>query len=174
MKKGALLILFLAISPAFLQAQELDSRITSMFVFNFTKYIEWPAGSLGEKFIIGVVGNPGLTTGLNKIVGSRTAAGKPILVKPIDKNAVQDAGSCQILIFGSGSAGLMKSFTEALQGKHILLVTEKEAGLRKGVGINLILDEDDDFKTKFMLNKTAIETAGLKVSSSLVGLSKQQ
>jgi hypothetical protein len=52
----------------------------------------------------------------------------------------------------------------------VLVVSEKRGLGKKGSHINLFIDDDDDFKTKFEINKNTLQQQGLKVSNQLTAL----
>lgn len=59
-------------------AQDVNSKIKAIFIYNFTKYIEWPENQKQGDFVIGVLGNsnPNLNKELDKMaalskIGSR-------------------------------------------------------------------------------------------------------
>jgi hypothetical protein len=54
---------------------------------------------------------------------------------------------------------------------NTVVVAEKIGAIKKGAGIELYLDEDDDNKTKFIINKKLLESKGLKLSTQLISLS---
>jgi hypothetical protein len=77
---AALLSLVLMTGNVFSQDKPLH-EVYSMMVFNFLKYIQWPAGSGSGEFVIGVVGNTEMYITMMKyyngsIVGSSTCVVK--------------------------------------------------------------------------------------------------
>lgn len=160
---GALLILSLGG-----YAQTLNYKMGAMFVYNFTKYIQWPPGSNANEFVIGVYGSSPFTSELNNLVSGKRVGQRTISV--ITVKSTDEALSCQILIIPASQAGNLKKIVEALKGKPVLIVCESEGSSKKGASISLFLDEDDDGKTKFEINKSAILGDGLILSQSLLGL----
>jgi hypothetical protein len=170
--KSLVLTLFFFITLT-AKSQQIDIRIASMYVINFAKYIEWPAGSIKSSFVIGVVGNPKMVAELNTLTAGRTIENKPIVIKDMSTLPIAEVKNCQILIFDENSLSKLKNYQPTIAESPMLIITEKDFSPKKGVGINIILDEDDDYKTKFQLNKTAIESRGMKVSSQLQALAKK-
>jgi YfiR/HmsC-like len=76
------------------------------------------------------------------------------------------------MIYASNpSVSKLYEFQSALSNKQIILVCDKIGSLRKGADIEIFTDEDEDNKTKFALNKSALQEKGFKLASSLVSLS---
>lgn len=154
------------------QAQQLDNKLVSLYVLNFTKYIEWPASGHNE-FVIGVVGNTTAFTELSKMANGRKTAGKSIVVKQIQAADATDAKSYQILLIAESESNRLKAICDALKGSPVLVITEKMGLARKGAAISMFLDDDDDYKTKFELNKGVLDNIGLKVAAELITMSVQ-
>jgi hypothetical protein len=151
--------------------QTLNYKMESLYVYNFTKYIDWPANDNSTEFVIGVYGNSPLTEELNRSVAGKHVGFRTISVKVF--KTLDEAMKCQILFIPTSESGNLKKMTDELKGKPILVVCEKEGLCRKGAGISIFLDDDDDYKTKFEMNKNSIENNGLVVSKMLLRLATQ-
>ncbi len=78
MKKLSILItLFISISIC-CNAQV--PKLQSIFIYNFTKYIEWPASYTSGNFIIGVLGQSPLTKELNNLSKTKKVLNQPIVI----------------------------------------------------------------------------------------------
>ena len=158
-----LLIYTFLIIPTAIKAQ-VNYKIHSLFVYKFTQYIEWPAGSNSGDFTIGVVGSSPIMAELEQIASSRKVGSQAIVVKKISAN---DAVKCQMVFVTESSNGQLSDILSKVKGKPILLVSETDGAGKKGAGINFIIVDD---KMKFELNKNAITDQGLKVSGDLLKL----
>lgn len=163
---GILIATFLWISigtASFANTENPESKIKTVFVFNFTKYIQW--SNEGQEFIIGVVGGDDETlTAFRSMADQKSISSKKITIKEIDNTT--DYASCNIIyITESKSSKLVEVKSKNL--KNILIVTEKAGMAEKGSGINFV---KKDGKLRFELNEKEVEKCGLKVSSQLKGL----
>jgi hypothetical protein len=143
------------------QAQQ-DYRFHSVFMYNFTKYIQWPSSVQTGDFIIGVLGNSPIVKELEKMAENKTVGSQKISVKKF--KSVADISPCQMLFIPSADSRDFESALEKLKGKPTLILTEKNGLGQKGSGINFVLV---DGKWKFELNENATKDAGLKVSKEL-------
>ncbi len=172
MKKTArlifLLLLLTGLASVHSPAQSLNYKLESVFIYNFTKYIDWPADKQTGIFIIGVFGQSPLTDELGKFVTTKKVGELSIVVKVISNMA--DVAQCHIIYVPVEQNGKLWEISAACKGKPTLIVTEKPGMITRGAGISIFLDEDDDYKTKFELNKTAITSNGMLVSSNLLNL----
>ncbi len=165
MKRYILLtaLLILSLSSAFSQ----DEKYKALFIYNFTKHIEWPATAKTGDFIIGVINDNVLYDKINEITTGKKAGAQNIIIKKF--GSIDEISKCHIL-FVSGSASGGKNFPVVLEktnGQNTLIVTDRPGMASKGASINFIVQ---DSKLKFELNKATVANQGLKVSSYLENL----
>ena len=158
-----LLILYGAFSFSH-ELQQKDYKFHSVFVYNFTKYIEWPSQS--NQISIGVLnGGTSLIDSFNKMAEVKSSG--TMSYRIVKVNNASQAQQCQILFIPEGSSDQLASYASALQGKPILLITESDGMIKKGSCINFVIV---DGKLNIELNRAAVEKAGLKVSGQLLAL----
>jgi hypothetical protein len=137
-------------------------EVYSMMVFNFTKYVQWPDHSGSGEFIIGVMGNNDVYKTLNNWYGGKPRGSKTYVVKKF--NNASEVTDCNVLFIDNSKSGEFENVKSATQGKGTLLITDKNGLGNRGSSINF---KTVDNKLKFELNQKAVESANLKVSSSL-------
>jgi hypothetical protein len=145
-----------------LKAQATDYRFHSVFIYNFTKYIQWPESYQSGDFVIGVLGNSPIAAELEKLSANKTVGMQKIIVRKF--KSADEIGTCHILFLPVTGSNSFEEVQEKLKGKHTLVITEKSGLAQKGSGINFI---QQDNKWKFELNESATQSAGLKVSKEL-------
>jgi hypothetical protein len=151
-------------------AQEINYKMASLYVYNFTKYIDWPeAYKKKDAFVIGVLGNTPAFEELKKMASAKKMVlNKPAVVEKV--NTIKEIEGCHILFIPEGQSARLKEIKALLKSSAVLIITEKPGMGQKGAGINLFLDDDDDYKLKFELNKASMEAQGLIISSQLMSL----
>jgi hypothetical protein len=163
MKKLLLSVGFIIFSLHVCHAQ--SEKFKALFMYNFTKYIEWPASVRQGDFVIAVLGNSPMTKELEIIAGKQKVGAQNILVKTF--NSVNDIDYCHILYVPSSKSASIAQIIEKISGKSILIITDKEGLASQGACINYVSDGD---RIKYELNKKNIEKRGMIVNSSLVTL----
>jgi hypothetical protein len=143
-------------------AQSLDYRFHSIFIYNFTKYIQWPASQQSADFVIGVFGNSPISEELEKITSNKTVGTQKIVIKRFRN--LSEVSDCHILFISSNGSNNFEAVQEKLKGKSTLLITEKSGLIEKGSCINFVLQDN---KWRFQLNEAAAQNAGLKISKEL-------
>lgn len=159
-----LLVFFIARGAVLCQVTEQEASLKAAFIYNFSKYIEWDEKDSQASFIIGIVGNSGISAPLEKIAKSNTVKGKKISI--LHFNSVENIQYCNIL-FISQKLPFPPSLILEKAGKGTLTVTEEPGYAKLGSAFNFILKND---KLKFEANLKAIYAANLKVSSQLLKL----
>lgn len=137
-------------------------EVYSMMVFNFTKYVQWPDHSASGEFVIGVMGNNDVYKTLNDWYGGKPRGSKTYVVKKF--NNASEITECNVLFIDNSKSGEFEGAKNAINGKGTLLITDKNGLGNRGSSINF---KTVDNKLKFELNQKAVESANLKVSSSL-------
>ncbi len=158
----ALLVTRAMIAPD--QGEEANAKIKAIYIYNFTKYIEWPQEYKSGNFVVGVLGtNTALLGELNKMAAAKTVGSQKFDIKNISSPA--DAAACHIVYILSDKSAQLADVVSKVKGKSALIVTDKEGLAAKGAAINFIIVEN---KQKIELNKGNIEKYKLKVAAQLV------
>lgn len=145
-----------------------ENTLRSLFIYNFTKHIEWPGSRLvTTRFNIGVYGSPELTEKILKVTKGRTVFDKMIDVKNVTDST--DFGGLHILYVVRTNTLKIEKIVQQYGESGLLIITEEKGMLEKGVGINMIQKHDN---LRFELNEEALRKAGLKVSNQLINLAQ--
>ncbi|TAL62839.1 MAG: YfiR family protein [Bacteroidetes bacterium] len=160
---GFFLISFLGRSEK-AQAQDMDYKAYTLFLYNFMKYVEWP-NTEGD-FIIGVIGESPVKKELYELAKNKKAKGRQIVVLNIA--TANDALLCSMIYIPTSKSSELKVLSEKVKGKSVLIVAEREGLAKKGAGISFVIDEDDALK--FDINKSVLDAHSLKVAAMLIRL----
>ena len=144
-----------------LKAQE--EKYIGLFVYNFTKYFDWPVETKTGDFIIQVLGHETVYDELKRLTADKTVGNQKIVVQHITTPEEINTTN-HILFVGHWQTRHIEVINAKLSNKPILLVTEFEGLLQKGSTINFVVREG---KIKFELNTTNAKLAGLKTDPRL-------
>ena len=158
MKKGLLLaviLLFCGLS----QAQNYKQH--PLFIYSFTRYVQWPEGYSQGDFEILVLGDSPIMEELkvltNKKVGDRA-------IKVVKINGVSEIRKCNMLFVPADKSDKLAEILLKIDTQSVLLMTE-QAGLgTQGSCINFIIK---DGRLAFELNQAAFTKRNLKASNEL-------
>jgi hypothetical protein len=148
-----------------LENNEDETTVKALFIYNFTKHIEWPKGKINGKFMIGVLGNSPVFEKLSSILKDRKIKDLPVEIKRIAGN--DQVESCDILFIAKAESDRFKDINEKSDCYGVLIITEEKDMAKKGSCINIIRQDE---RMKFEINDSAVRKEGLKVSSQLYEL----
>jgi hypothetical protein len=163
-------LLLNASTKAFSNTESVEYPVKLAFLYNFTKFVEWPPGSYrdpGAPLPICIVGHDPFSPDLEGELRTRTVAGHPIEVRtlrPTDTLSV-----CHMVFIPVTEKDQADKILKGLKGSSILTVGESEGFAALGGIINLTVEGDT---VHFEVNQLAAERAGLKISSKLLSMAK--
>lgn len=142
-----------------------EYTVKALFVYNFTKYIEWREQNIQQQFKIGVMGESAIGEKLSAILKGKKLYNRAIEIKDI--KTIDEVKGCQILFISKNANDKLKPVLERYSQSETLIVTEDKNMGVKGAGINII---EKDHRMKFEINDAAVKKSGLKVASQLYDL----
>ena len=155
-----ILALFLCLASVAAEAP-LESQIQAAFLLNFTKFIEWPDGSLGapySTFNICILGNNPFGGALDQVIAGEVVYSRKVVVQKIDHDP--QAGFCKI-VFTAAEDYDPNLFAKL--GRGVLTVGIGQRFVRNGGMIGFVIENR---RVRFEINHPAAESAG---SSSVPG-----
>ncbi len=164
-----LLLAGLGSPPA--QAQEPSGEyvLKAAFLYNFAKFVEWPAETFpntAAPFTICALGNDAFGTSLDALAG-KTVRERPLIVKRI-RSAASVTG-CQILYVSPNELLHTTDLLRNLQDAPILTVCDRDACAEEGLMLNMRMA---DTRVQLDVNLDAVHHTPLKVSSQLIKLTR--
>lgn len=138
-----------------------EYQIKAAFLYNFTKFVEWPAdrfGSAEEPIVIGVLGRNQFGDELENIVQGRKVGGHPLAIQHCE--TVTEAARTHVVFVSADDEALLKGLAAA-RFPGVLIVSDADS---RGAMIEFITVGD---KVRFEIDVAAAERAGLKVSAQL-------
>ena len=143
----------------------LEDKIKAVFIYNFTKYIQWPNYDTIETFDIAIIGDSEIIIPLKEIGEKELVNNKKIEIKHYQN--IQDINVCHILFISASEKSQLQNILKKIENKNILTISDSNGFANKGVAINFVIVEG---KLKFEINSNAINQTGLQVSSHLLKL----
>lgn len=143
-----------------------NAKIKATFIYNFTKYIDWPEKYKEGNFVIGVLGTTSFYNDLTALLTKKSVGEQKFEIKSFS-SIESVTGVCHILYIPTLNSAMLPDVIKKMKGKSTLIVTEKSGMAKQGSGINFVIENN---KQRFELNKTNIEKYKMKVSSTLASL----
>lgn len=152
-------------APA-LRAAPLEYQVKATYLFNFARYVEWPATAFADAqapFVIGVLGDDPFDTALDEAVHGEKVNNRPLVVRRFSRE--EDVGDCHILFISRSEAPRLAEIIARLRGRNILTVGDAEGFALAGGMIRFVTENN---KTRLRINVEAAKAARLTISSKLL------
>jgi len=146
-----------------------EDEVKAAFLFNFAKFVEWPAEALGEsqKLVVGVLGDDDFAAMLEKAIAGKSAGGHSIAVERLAVPDKDKLAACHILFVSPTQNERLGPLLASTANTALLTVGERDEFVDRG---GIIAFTVQDNKLRFSINATAAEKARLKISSQLTKL----
>jgi len=160
MKRVSVILLFLLIQIA---GYSQTHKFQSVFIYSFTRYVQWPDAYNEGDFEILVLGDSPILDELRNMAQTKKVSGdRSIKVTKI--NAPTEIRKCNILYVPSNKSSQIDNVLAKVNAMPILIVTEEPGLGLKGSNINFIVK---DGKLAFELNQASISKKNLRISNEL-------
>lgn len=164
------MLLALACGAPGLQAQALsEAQVKAGFLFNFAKYVEWPAEAFYSKEApvwLCVAGRDPFGQAIDAFDGKQVH-GRPIVVRRITAGS-DDFRGCHILYISDSEQRHVAPLLRSAQGA-ILTVSDIDGFIDVGGAIGLV---SADERIQFEVNAATLQRSSLKASSQLLKLAR--
>jgi len=162
-------LLLLTWGCADLLAQEAEEHeLKAAFLYNFAKFISWPApqSPSSPPLLICLMAAPTTAESLREQTRGKVLHSRAVVIREL--SAPAEIGNCQILFLGA-SGRKAQEFLQCAQKLPIVTVGEDQQFLGHGGIIRLYLQ---DAKLRFSINADAASRAGVTISSRLLGVAQ--
>ena len=150
--------------------QTLEDEVKAAFLYNFTKYVDWPTAAFSgqsDPFRLCVLSDSEFAQAVQSIVVGETARGRALqLVRP-DSAAWP---TCHILFVGQSHAERAGAILSAVSGRPILTVGETPKFLDQGGAVLFVVEQN---RVRFDIDLRSAGRAGLTVSSKLLRVARR-
>ena len=137
-------------------------KMHTVFIFSFTRYIQWPDAYNSGEFEILVLGDSPIVDELKSMAQVKKVGDRAIKVTKI--NSVSEIRKCNILFIPTAKSPQIAEVLAKITTQSILVVTEEQGLGAKGSNVNFVTK---DGKLAFELNQGASTKQGLKISNEL-------
>jgi hypothetical protein len=154
----------------FAQQAASEYEVKAAYLFNFLKFVEWPADmspSPSGKWVIGVVGVSPFGDELAQVVSGKVVQGHELQVKNFQ--AAEDVRTCHILFISDSERKRIPAILTALSSSSVLTVGDMDNFTRAGGMIQFVME---DGRVRFVIDVGAASRARLKISSKLLSLAR--
>ena len=149
-----------------------ETEVKAAFIYNFVKFVDWPAEAFTADtapFRVAVFGDDDVTGRLKVLLSDKKAHGRSFEVKRVLNP--QDAKNSQIVFVTAPESKRTMLVLDAVKKLPILTIGESDEFLDLGGMINFVLE---DTQLRFEINTEPAEKVKLVISSKLLRLAKKR
>jgi hypothetical protein len=163
----SLIVTTVAISCLAVAQDQGEYAVKAAYIYNFAKFVQFPANSVGSKFVIGVLGDNPFEDELNAEFDGKQVGGRRVVIKRLD--SLQALRSCNVVYISPSEDQRIDDIVAILKGQPILTIADSSGYISKGVMINMTVENN---RVRFDVNLSSSRTAGLEISSRLLSLAR--
>ncbi len=164
----SIVFVFLGLSALALRAEvSKEYQLKAAFLYNFTKFVEWPPACFADDtspIVIGILGRNPFGAELASVVAGRTVNGRGLVVKSLATAA--EAASVHLLFVPAGEEAKLAADRT---WRDVAVVTVGESPQFAALGGTITFRREAD-RVTFAVDLALAEHAGLKVSAQLLKL----
>jgi len=157
------LALWTAVGAAQAQTGPGEYDVKAVFLYNFVRLVEWPAGAPTGPIRICVAGAHPIVDKLQETVRGETVGGQALTVRSIS----QPDPACEVLFIPRRASE--SEYMRAVEGKPVLTVGESPDFIQQGGIVNFFFEGK---RVRFEINPAAAARANLRISSRLLQLAR--
>jgi prepilin-type processing-associated H-X9-DG protein len=151
-------------------AAGLEYKVKAGYLFNFSRFVDWPESAFvnkGAPFVFAIAGTDPFSRLLDDALAGKEINGHPVVIRRLGTGA--NFRDCHIVFVSRSEKARVTEILSNVQGLPILTVGEIDRFCQAGgmVNFNLV-----DGHVKLDTNPGAVLAAGLKISSKLLSASK--
>ena len=169
--RAAVLCLLLAALAARAQPPpSTEYEVKAAFLYNFAKFVEWPADAFADSrshFVIGIVGSDPFGPGIDRALSNKVVHGRDLDVRRFPD--APPASGCHLLFFSQADSTTLRRNLQSVAGSTVLTVGEASTFLDLGGTIRFVLESN---KVRFDIDVASAEAARLRISSKLLRLAR--
>lgn len=150
--------------------QPSEYEVKAAFLFNFTKFVEWPDGSFGGSqapIVIGIVGDDPFGDSLPRIVAGQKAQGRSISIVKYRRG--DDLRRSHVLFISASERQHSAEILAGLQDASVLTVSDIDGFAEAGGTMEFVMQEN---RVRFIVNLDAAMQSKLRVSAKLLALAR--
>jgi hypothetical protein len=143
------------------------AMLKAAYLFNFTKFAEWPGVPAGSPLQLCVLGDPGVSDELSTLVRGQRVNEHELQVVKLSKG--EPVKACQVLYVAAAETIAAGPALEGSRGLPILTVSDR-GGFAASTGtIEFFVERD---RMRFSINVDAVQRSKVRISSRLLAMAK--
>jgi len=163
---GLCVSLILLAASLLAQQRPTDYQVKAAYLYNFGKFVQWPANPSTQKdslFSVCVLGQDPFGPALDATLSGASIGGQRVVARRI--SSPEESVNCRILFLGATEAARMNKIIQSLDKEAVLTVSDLPEFSQRGGMIQFVTEGN---RVRFEVNLEAAQQAGLTLSSELL------
>jgi hypothetical protein len=147
-----------------------EYQVKAAFLFNFTKFVEWPDTAYADArapIVLGIVGDDPFGGDLGQIVAGQSVKGRMISIRKYRFG--DDLLDCHVLYVSSSEQEHIRNILLSVQGASVLTVSDAERFADAGGMMQFVVEQS---RVRFVVNRDAAARVRLEISAKLLALAR--
>lgn len=147
-----------------------ESEIKAAYLFNFTRFVEWPPEAFSDAkapIVIGVLGEDGFADLLRDSTAGKIVNGRAVVIRQLKEGS--DLRSCNILFVSASERRYGPRIHEQLKNSTVLTVGDADLSVQSISIITFFVEEN---KLRLEIDLESASAARLKISSKIIAVSR--
>lgn len=143
-----------------------EDQVQAVFLYNFSRFVEWPAQAFAAPnvpFVIGILGSDPFGARLDEAVRNEQVNGHPLTVRRF--RTLAEIENCQILFVDRSETARLGQILAALDHRSTLTVSQADGAAQRGVMIQFATENN---RIRLRINVDSARASGLTISSKLL------
>jgi YfiR/HmsC-like len=143
-----------------------EYQVKAVFVYNFSRFVEWPPQAFtapNEPFVIGILGSDPFGARLDEAVRGEQIDQHPLVVRRFRN--LGEISDCRILYIDRSARAEVQQVLAALDHRSTLTVSDLDGAAERGVMIQFTTENN---RIRLRINVESARAAGLTISSKLL------
>jgi len=150
------------------QPSEYD--VKAAFLFNFTKFVEWPESSFDDShspIVLGIIGDDPFGDSLPRMIAGQQVQGRSIVIRK--ERLGDDLRRCHILFVSASERQHRAQILASIEPSSVLTVSDIDGFAEAGGVIEFVTEEN---RVRFVVNLEAATESKLRMSAKLLALAR--
>ncbi len=147
-----------------------EYQVKAAFLFNFTKFVEWPDGSFENPqapIVVGIIGDDPFGDDLGRIIAGQKVQGRSLVIRR--ERWGDDLRRCHVLFVSLSERQHSAQILASIQPASVLTVSDMEGFAEAGGVIEFVTQEN---RVRFIVNLDAANQGKLRLSAKLLALAR--
>jgi YfiR/HmsC-like len=157
---------FMVCLPGLAADAPTEDQVQAVFLYNFSRFVEWPAQAFAapnDPFVIGILGSDPFGARLDEAVRNEQVNGHPLTVRRF--RTLAEIENCQILFVDRSETARLGQILAALDHRSTLTVSQADGAAQRGVMIQFATENN---RIRLRINVDSARASGLTISSKLL------